>query len=1327
MKTRACLLLVVLLAALPCAASYEVRAQDENGITLSFDFSGIENVISERGEWLGCEVPGFAHSLAGSLGLEVPADIMLFAVPLEGEVRLSISSGVVGNEYGLPPDIAGSEHLGKLRGLPALPAEIASTGFMRGQRIAAVRVSPVVFDAAERRFRVYEKFDVRLAFTGPRSGRPLAAGSTRTDSFEGIYRSLLVNYAQGKAWRKRPEPMKLRAAEGDYFTSSPNWVKVKIESTGIYRITGVDLANAGVVLGGIDPATLRLYGGGGLPLTENILDTNPAWMRQMSLKVVGGDDGGFDLGDALIFYALGVRDWTNFYEPGRDVESYYKSFFSDYNYYWVTWGGSFESPPRGMSVRNLPGCDGCDYYQPPSFLDRVHVEIDALNDFNIRADDGWYWRPLRLNETVRLTPDTPFPDTGREGIAKVRVADWHGTGECMGGYFRVQMGFNQTAVADSVWQATLTWRDVIDMREAVNIKDLAEQEITIKMSGDIPPVYPGSACGKLYMGWYELFYWRRFVALDDRLAFFSPDSTCFARYELGGFTSPSLYGFDVTDQYNVVELYDFSVTGSTSFQVSFYDSAAGGDLKRYAFLGSGGFMKPASLTRPFIADIRNRPGNEYLVITHEDLSGAAEAIRDFHGGEVVTVGQIYDEFGWGVPDVTAIRDFLRWRLETGATLYQVLMLGDASWDYKGYHATGGYPNYVPAYERRYLPPVGDPYCTDDFYGYLTPNAADGSDVVDSIDYFLDVAMARIPAPSPAEADLLVGKTIAYQADPVAGRWQTRVCQVADDDRVGSACDSRAHTMDMELIDTQAYPVEFDRSKIYLVEYPVDQSGLKPAARADFVAALNSGVLMANYVGHGDEHRLAQEEVLNPSSIPLINTGRKEFFFIAATCNVSRFDEVTLSSMAEDLLKRPDGGAIGSFASTHFCIPQRNRTLNINFIDSLYYRGDPHSVRPISDAMVVAKAKTGSNGSSYRTNNEMFALLGDPALRLFSPELKIEFDPSSADTLLRKGTYEFSGRVLAADTVATWLNDVVEVVVNEAQDNSGYMACNGFYNFYLPGSEIFRGKASVVNGEFSLSFLVSTDAREGPRGQIRGIVSGATVSASGLLDSLPIQGAAPSTDDEGPAMVLMTGQGTVAPGDTLTVRVGDRLRLNLKDSSGVAIRAKSEFIPSVSITVDDGERIDLTDSVFAEVDDFRTSYVYFDVPAMSSGVHDLAVSAFDNLNNFSRDDFKLVVKAEVEGETNVVYVFPNPVNELSYIICEYERMLEVEISMFTVAGREIWKYKSPDARSYHEIPWRGRDGAGDKVANGTYLVRVDAKDPDDPSYKLTGDVMLAVIR
>ena len=108
--------------------------------------------------------------------------------------------------------------------------------------------------------------------------------------------------------------------------------------------------------------------------------------------------------------------------------------------------------------------------------------------------------------------------------------------------------------------------------------------------------------------------------------------------------------------------------------------------------------------------IRFVPTQPYCVITHEDLAASGQVISQYHNGEMVTIQQIYDEFGWGVPDVTAIRDFLRWRYERGG-LELVLLLGDATWDYKGYLTGETFTNYVPSYERRYRVAANNPYNT----------------------------------------------------------------------------------------------------------------------------------------------------------------------------------------------------------------------------------------------------------------------------------------------------------------------------------------------------------------------------------------------------------------------------------------------------------------------------------------------------------------------------------------------------------------------------------------------------------------------------------------
>ena len=167
MKTGACLLVIVLLAASQGAAFYEITGQDDSGITVSFDFSGLSDVYSEGGEWAGCRVQGFAASLVESSGMDIPAEVLLFAVPPTGDVRLSVVSSSLMGERALRMNPS-PELIEELAGVSDIPAEITSSGFMRGQRIAAVRVSPVVFDETDGTFRVYERLEIRLAFSGGR-------------------------------------------------------------------------------------------------------------------------------------------------------------------------------------------------------------------------------------------------------------------------------------------------------------------------------------------------------------------------------------------------------------------------------------------------------------------------------------------------------------------------------------------------------------------------------------------------------------------------------------------------------------------------------------------------------------------------------------------------------------------------------------------------------------------------------------------------------------------------------------------------------------------------------------------------------------------------------------------------------------------------------------------------------------------------------------------------------------------------------------------------------------------------------------------------------
>jgi hypothetical protein len=1332
---------LLLLVAIPVGrlwSSPEVVSAGDSHLELLFEISRIEEVFGDEGQWSGVEIPGFISVCGDSAGFSAPARAYLIAVPVDANVTYHISDV---NSYSIENYAISSlkDRLGdEIADIPGRAAEITADGYFRDQRIVALRIAPLVYDRQSGAMKIYTRLRVAIDFgderAPPRYARPAVA--SRDDRHEAAYRAGLLNYEQGRMWRRRPEP---GLRQGDYFTDAPNsmWIKILVESTGVYCVTGRDLTDIGAGIGGIDPSTLRLYGGGGLPLIESLAETNPIWMRSVPVKIADGGDGSFGSGDSILFYGLGLSDWADLYDKDRANDVYYESFVATSNCYWLTWGGTFSEEPGRMETVLMPECDGCSPYEPESFYERVHMEQDVFVNFGVRADDGWYWRRLRVDSPTFFQIDTPFPDTDRKAGVKIRIADWYSleTGDaCINSFYRLIVELNgRPAIVDTTWRTSSSTRRVVDISaETTRLTATPTQLLRMETPSDLlPPYEEESVCDQLYVAWLEFYYWRKFTAVGDEVFFPAPDTTDTVEFNIDGFISPSVYVFDVTDQFSVKELLGAENTTGEGFATNTFtvrDTTRKGVPRRYAVVSPGALRKAVDISQAEIADIRNAPGAPYCVVTHEDLLDAATTISDFHDGEVVTTGQIFDEFGWGVPDVTAIRDFLRWRYEHGSLAW-VLLLGDASWDYKSYIQDAPYPNYVPSYERRYLPPFGNPYNTDDWFAYLAPVRED------SIADYPTVGISRLPAASPEEAELLVSKQISYASNPECGPWQNRVILVADDDHVATGCEQGSpHIRNVEQLSDEGFPRVFDHIKIYLTEYPMDTGELKPGARADFLKHLNRGALITNFVGHGDQFRWTQEEVFNPASVDLVETGRRETFLIAASCNVSKFDEPQSSSVAENLLRRAGGGTIGSLASTHLAFPRPNQLLNLNVIQQMFPSGDKDPTVPIADAVALGKLLTMATTSDRRSfwmNNEIYALFGDPLQELATPLLDVVFETAVPDTLLRKNAYDFQASIHDLDGIVAWSGVRADICVREAEDTSGYQSCNPllFIDYDLPGLEIFRGRSDVQGGAFDSRFFMAASARQGGAAAVRCFATDGITSASGILDSLMISGEGVSEDDDGPGIELIFDGEAVAPFDTLAV--GSRVDIRLSDESGVAIKGKSEFIPSVSIAYDDVERVNLAESVHAVGGDFTESEAAFIVPPLAVGEHKLSVSAFDNLNNLTTEDYNIYVGSPVSGAANTVYAYPNPAHDDCYIIWEYENdnSIEVEViaTIYTVSGREIWTgaVKGPD--SHFQLRWDGSDMAGDAVANGAYLAVVEATAPSEPGFSTRDTIVLVLIR
>ena len=79
------------------------------------------------------------------------------------------------------------------------PARLLGVSWLRNQRVASIVIEPAQWDPATLRLEVAA--EVAIEVIGEPQAPTEAAAETE-DSFEGTYRDLLVNYEQGRAWRR---------------------------------------------------------------------------------------------------------------------------------------------------------------------------------------------------------------------------------------------------------------------------------------------------------------------------------------------------------------------------------------------------------------------------------------------------------------------------------------------------------------------------------------------------------------------------------------------------------------------------------------------------------------------------------------------------------------------------------------------------------------------------------------------------------------------------------------------------------------------------------------------------------------------------------------------------------------------------------------------------------------------------------------------------------------------------------------------------------------------------------------------------------------------
>jgi len=412
---------------------------------------------------------------------------------------------------------------------------------------------------------------------------------------------------------------------------------------------------------------------------------------------------------------------------------------------------------------------------------------------------------------------------------------------------------------------------------------------------------------------------------------------------------------------------------------------------RFQAVGAGGGFAPKAILVSHPAELRAAGmGAEFIIITHSRLRPAADrlaAAREAEGLKslVVDIDDVYDRFQDGFFGPEAIRTFLKyaWTSWTPKPRY-VLLMGDASWDYKNgtvadeyyadWHwsmATGAtmvWKNSSTPYkpgeienDRQLIPTMQ----------WQSPFGHAASDnwfaAVNGVDDLPELAIGRFPVVALDEAQAIVDKTLEASSKPAP--TPPGALFITDD--------IVHHQRESDRLVEEAEKAGWAATRIY----PKAEEKDNAQHTREILEAFDKGQSVVIFAGHGgryiwrtgppdlkknhDLFTLAHLDQLKPGAqLPLV---------VSLTCYSAPFDHPTADSIGEKLLRIPHKGAVAIVASSWRT--QASFALGEEILKEVGTKDNPR----LGDSWLAAQRMPQSRGTRNSYN-----LLGDPTVPFQRP-------------------------------------------------------------------------------------------------------------------------------------------------------------------------------------------------------------------------------------------------------------------------------------------------------------------------------------------------------
>ncbi len=1094
--------------------------------------------------------------------------------------------------------------------------------------------------------------------------------------------------------------------------STGDWYQFYIEKSGVYKISKSFLQQLGLNVSGVDPKKIKIYGNGGrmLPLSNSI--PYPIDLAENAIQIIGDSDGIFNNEDYILFYAEGIDVYNSESQTNNNL-------YDTKSYYYLTVQGndgkriSTMAQPSGNSTLNLNTFD--DY--------KFHEE-DLINI--ARLGRQWYGESFDITQDQEFTFNFPNIDTSTPVKLNATAASAAFTNTS----FKV--------AANGQDAGTISFSSIAPNSSTVfNVGSLpsntpisASETIKIKFSYNNNGV-PGS---KGYLEKISLIAKSKLQGYGKQFRFqydLSSSSIGIASYNLSNAAGISQI-WDVTDIYNATKV-------ENANQTTFSFKANLGELRKYIAIDPLDYYTPLKTSKIKIANqnlkgtiFKNAQGQfqdiDYVIITPSLLSSQANKLANFHRSysnlnvKVITLESIYQEFSSGKQDIAAIRNCIKYIYDNASApekkVKYVNLFGDASYDYK--NRIPNNTNIVPIYHALSSNTTGESsYASDDFFGLM--DAGEGN-----IGFFyggIDIAIGRMIHDNTQQADEMVNKVLEYHDIKSYGSWRNNYIMISDDaDKISDASLQTKHNA---LADRITFEKPFLNANKILLDSYVQQASAGgsryPKARSEMFSAFEKGALVLNYLGHGGEDGLTSERIWEKSDGENLSNQYRYPLFITITCDFSRFDNPSRPTAGEYTYWNPKGGAISMISTIRsigqFSAENFNEVLSKNLFS---YGSNQYT--SIAESLRLSK-----NNNPNSSTNVVF-YIGDPALMLAIAKPKIRLTKvndvpvtQTIDDFKSLAKMKITGEITDENNIPiTNYNGELSTIIFDKFITRSTLNNDGNsppIPFNVLGETIFRGNASVTNGQFEFSFIVPRDIRiPVANGKISFYSKKNQLfeNQTGFDTSIKVGGINENAivDNISPTVKLYMNDETFVSGGT--TNDSPFLLANLEDENGINTSSGIGHDMTAILDGDVNNPYILNDYYQTNLDDYTKGTLRFPFRNLAVGLHTITFKAWDVYNNPITAEIQFIVAGNESITLTNVLNYPNPFVSYTEFWFSHNKPfepLDVQVQVMTITGKVVWTKNqiiTTEGFLSKEITWDGKDDFGNRIGKGVYVYKLTVK-------------------